>query len=110
MNSRFGKRCLVFLLMLQMVQFMYAQSLDKTRVTVVMDNITIEQFLDEVERQTKIEFIYNADEVRNLPRISVNEKNAVTRTVLVKVLSRLGCEFNEKNGIVAEERRQEDHD
>ena len=101
MNSRFGKRCLVFLLMLQMVQFMYAQSLDKTRVTVVMDNITIEQFLDEVERQTKIEFIYNADEVRNLPRISVNEKNAVTRTVLVKVLSRLGCEFNEKNGIVA---------
>lgn len=101
MNSRFGKRCLVFLLMLQMVQFMYAQSLDKTRVTVVMDNITIEQFLDEVERQTKIEFIYNADEVKNLPRISVNEKNAVTRTVLVKVLSRLGCEFNEKNGIVA---------
>lgn len=101
MNSRFGKRCLVFLLMLQMVQFMYAQSLDKTRVTVVMDNITIEQFLDEVERQTKIEFVYNADEVKNLPRISVNEKNALTRTVLVKVLSKLGCEFNEKNGIVA---------
>ncbi|MBP3755786.1 MAG: carboxypeptidase-like regulatory domain-containing protein, partial [Prevotella sp.] len=54
-----------------------------------------------MERQTKIEFVYNADEVKNLPRISVNEKNALTRTVLVKVLSKLGCEFNEKNGIVA---------
>ena len=100
MNSKVVKRMVIFLLFLQMAQLASAQALDKTRITVVMDNVTVEQFLDEVERQTKIEFIYNADEVKNLPHISVNERNAVPRMVLTKILSRIGCEFREKDGIV----------
>ena len=94
------KRYLIFLLALQSVLMSSAQTLDKTRVTLSMENVTVEQFLEEVERQTKIEFLYKTDEVSNLPRITVHEKNAITRQVLKKVLSSLECDFKENNGIV----------
>ncbi len=94
------RRYLFFLLTLQMALMSSAQSLDKTRVTLSMVNVSVEQFLEEVERQTKIEFLYKSDEVKNLPRITVHEKNAVTRQVISKVLSDIGCDFKENNGIV----------
>ena len=72
------KRLLIFLFSLPIVLMSSAQTLDKTRVTLSMVNVTVEEFLDEVERQTKIEFLYKSDEVVNLPRITVHEKNAVT--------------------------------
>ena len=94
------KRLLIFLFSLQIVLISSAQTLDKTRVTLSMVNVTVEEFLDEVERQTKIEFLYKSDEVVNLPRITVHEKNAVTRQVISKVLAGIGCDFKENNGIV----------
>ena len=94
------KRLLIFLFSLQFVLISSAQTLDKTRVTLSMVNVTVEEFLDEVERQTKIEFLYKSDEVINLPRITVHEKNAVTRLVISKVLAGIGCDFKENNGIV----------
>ena len=94
------KRLLIFLFSLPIVLMSSAQTLDKTRVTLSMVNVTVEEFLDEVERQTKIEFLYKSDEVVNLPRITVHEKNAVTRQVISKVLAGIGCNFKENNGIV----------
>ena len=100
MNKKNVKRCLAFMLALFWTQMLLAQDLDKSRITVNMENVTVKQFFDEVERQTKIEFLYNADELKNLPRITVKETNAIVRQVITKVLSGIGCEFKENEGLV----------
>ena len=85
--------------MIFIAQVLPAQTLDKSRVTVTMENATVKQFLDEVERQTGIEFLYNADEVKNL-RVTVRQTNAVARQVITQVMADIGCEIRENNGIV----------
>lgn len=104
------KRSIIILFALQMVLMASAQTLDKTRVTVAMENVTVEQFLDEVGRQTKIEFLYKSDELKNLPRVSVNENNTVTRHVISKVLADVGCAFRENNGIVVVKLKENEKD
>lgn len=99
MKKRNVKSVLALFLMIFIAQVLPAQTLDKSRVTVTMENATVKQFLDEVERQTGIEFLYNADEVKNL-RVTVKETNAVARQVITKVMADIGCEIKENNGIV----------
>ncbi|MBQ3827704.1 MAG: carboxypeptidase-like regulatory domain-containing protein, partial [Prevotella sp.] len=99
MTKTIVKSCLLLLALLT-AQVLPAQTLDKARVTVDMENVTVKQFLDEIERQTGIEFLYNADEVKNLPRITVKEEKANARQVINKVMARIGCECRENNGIV----------
>ena len=94
------KRSLALLAVLMMAIGMPAQTLDNTRITVNMKDATVKQFLDEVKRQTKVEFLYNADELKNMPRVTVNEKNAPTRQVMNKVMQQIGCKCEESNGIV----------
>ena len=99
MMKRIVKRSLLLILALMVAQMVPAQALDKSRITVAMENATVKQFLDEVERQTGIEFLYNADEVKDL-RVTVKETNAVARQVITKVMADIGCEIKENNGIV----------
>ena len=99
MKKRNVKSVLALFLMIFIAQVLPAQTLDKSRVTVTMENATVKQFLDEVERQTGIEFLYNADEVKNL-RVTVRQTNAVARQVITQVMADIGCEIRENNGIV----------
>ena len=99
MMKRTVKRSLLLILALMVAQMVPAQALDKSRITVAMENATVKQFLDEVERQTGIEFLYNADEVKNL-RVTVRQTNAVARQVITQVMADIGCEIRENNGIV----------
>ncbi|MBO5603450.1 MAG: SusC/RagA family TonB-linked outer membrane protein, partial [Prevotella sp.] len=94
------KRCLTFMACFVVAISLSAQTLDNTRITVNMKDVTVKQFLDEVKRQTKIQFLYNADELKGLPRVTVNETNAPTRQVMNKVMQRIGCQCEESNGIV----------
>ncbi|MBP3756423.1 MAG: STN domain-containing protein, partial [Prevotella sp.] len=100
MRKTILKRCLALMAFLVMAVSMPAQTLDNTRITVNMKNVTVKQFLDEVKRQTKIQFLYNADELKSLPRVTVNETNAPTRQVMNKVMRQIGCQSEENNGIV----------
>ena len=99
MMKRIVKRSLLLILALMVAQMVSARALDKSRITVVMENATVKQFLDEVGRQTGIEFLYNTDEVKDL-RVTVKETNAVARQVITKVMADIGCEIKENNGIV----------
>ncbi|MBQ6031473.1 MAG: TonB-dependent receptor plug domain-containing protein, partial [Prevotella sp.] len=94
------KRCLTLMACFVVAISLSAQTLDNTRITVNMKDVTVKQFLDEVKRQTKIQFLYNADELKGLPRVTVNETNAPTRQVMNKVMQRIGCQCEESNGIV----------
>ncbi|MCI6550955.1 MAG: SusC/RagA family TonB-linked outer membrane protein [Prevotella sp.] len=100
MRKTILKRYLALMAFLVMAVSMPAQTLDNTRITVNMKNVTVKQFLDEVKRQTKIQFLYNADELKSLPRVTVNETNAPTRQVMNKVMRQIGCQSEENNGIV----------
>ena len=99
MMKRIVKRSLLLILALMVAQMVSARALDKSRITVVMENATVKQFLDEVGRQTGIEFLYNTDEVKDL-RVTVKETNAVARQVITKVMADIGCEIKENNRIV----------
>ena len=100
MRKTIMKRCLTFMACFVVAISLSAQTLDNTRITVNMKDVTVKQFLDEVKRQTKIQFLYNADELKGLPRVTVNETNAPTRQVMNKVMQRIGCQCEESNGIV----------
>ena len=100
MRKTILKRCLALMAFLVMAISMPAQTLDNTRITVHMKDVTVKQFLDEVKRQTKIQFLYNADELKSLSRVTVNETNAPTRQVMNKVMRQIGCQSEENNGIV----------
>ena len=100
MRKTIMKRCLALMAFLVMAISLPAQTLDNTRITVNMKDVTVKQFLDEVKRQTKIQFLYNADELKSLPRVTVNETNAPTRQVMNKVMRQIGCQSEENNGIV----------
>ena len=52
--KRIVKRSLLLILALMVAQMVSARALDKSRVTVVMENATVKQFLDEVERQLSL--------------------------------------------------------
>ncbi len=99
MRKQFLKTSLALLVFLGMALSVSAQNLDKARVTVDMTNATVKQFLDEIERQTGIEFLYNANEVKSLPLITVKETNANAQKVINKVMAEIGCECKENNGI-----------
>ena len=100
MRKTILKRCLALMAFLVMAISLPAQTLDNTRITVHMKDVTVKQFLDEVKRQTKIQFLYNVDELKSLPRVTVNETNAPTRQVMNKVMRQIGCQSEENNGIV----------
>lgn len=100
MRKTIMKRCLTLMACFVVAISLSAQTLDNTRITVNMKDVTVKQFLDEVKRQTKIQFLYNADELKGLPRVTVNETNAPTRQVMNKVMQRIGCQCEESNGIV----------
>ncbi|MBR1463411.1 MAG: SusC/RagA family TonB-linked outer membrane protein [Prevotella sp.] len=100
MRKMILKRSLALLAILMVAITAPAQTLDNTRITVDMKNVTVKQFLDEVKRQTKIEFLYNADEMKDKPRVTVKETNAKAWQVMNKVMQQIGCKCEENNGIV----------
>ncbi|NIG57646.1 SusC/RagA family TonB-linked outer membrane protein [Chitinophaga sp. Cy-1792] len=68
------------------------------RVTFNADNITIADLLKQLNKQVRLRFLFNAQELANLPRISVHAKNEPLDQVLEKIFRGQNIYYNLSNG------------
>ena len=82
------------------VQLAVAQSALQKRVSVNLNSVTINKLFDEVKKQAGVSFIYNSDEIRSLPRITVNETNQTVRNVLDRAMQQINCNYRVNGNVV----------
>lgn len=92
------KLCLFFMFVLHFGVFAtgYAQQ----KVSLSMEDVTLEQVLKELKRQTGLRFFYSVEKVRNEQKKVVNIKNDVLEDALKDVLSGTGLTFTIMNDVV----------
>ena len=76
-----------------------AQSTDK-KVTLEMRNVPIETCLEEIKKQTGINFLYNAQAFKGVENVSVKATNEAWSTVLKRVLEPRHFTYGIKDGTV----------
>ncbi|GGJ63987.1 SusC/RagA family TonB-linked outer membrane protein [Butyricimonas paravirosa] len=74
----------------------YAQQ----KVSLSMEDVTLEQVLKELKRQTGLRFFYSVEKVRNEQKKVVNIKNDVLEDALKNVLKGTGLTFSIMNDVV----------
>ena len=55
------------------------------RVSLKMKNVGVEELFDEVQRQTKLYFLFNIEQVKPLGKISLDVENETVESVLMSV-------------------------
>lgn len=82
---------LVFLLSTFSFSGAFAQN---QAVKLNLKNADVKMLLSEIKRQTGVNFVYNADQLRNLPKITISSDNVTIQAALDEVLK--GSEFGYK--------------
>ena len=80
------------------------------RVSLKMKNVGVEELFDEVQRQTKLYFLFNIEQVKPLGKISLDVENETVESVLMSVFkdSDLTYVFNGNMIVVRPRDAQED--
>ena len=78
---------------------MAQQPLDK-HVNITLKKVTVKQLLDELNRQTGLNFVGNAEQLATLPPISVDHRNKSVRELLDNVLGSIGCTYEMQGNVV----------
>lgn len=72
-----------------------------TKVSLNLEKVSVNTFLKEIEKQTKLGFIYDAQNVDKKAKVSIQAANEEVQSVLKRALSPLGLAFElDKNVIV----------
>ena len=66
---------------------------ERTTVTVNMTDVTLNEVITELKKQTKYDFFYNSELVKSKGRVSVRARNLDLREVLEQVLTPVGLEY-----------------
>jgi TonB-linked SusC/RagA family outer membrane protein len=91
---------LVFLMVLYLFSPLSAQ-ITEIKVSVNFKNEPVTSALREVERQTGINFVYNADHLKNVPPVTLSATDMKLEVFLSYVLENHGLSFTiEKNNII----------
>lgn len=106
MNHDFFRFYLGVLLFVTFTPLAKAQDVMDKSINVQMKAATIKDFFDEMNRQTGLSFIYNADQIKSLPRINVNEQGKKVRDILDNIIGSLNCKYEVKSSIVTISKRQ----
>lgn len=70
------------------------------KLSLDLRSATLREFFDAVKKQTGLSFIYNSDQSRSMPRITIHSVNQIVDNVLNKVMKDLGCTYEIKGEIV----------
>ncbi len=91
-----------FLILLTALQVSAGVSAQNTRLDLKMQNVTISQVFDEIERQSEVYFFYNKNQIDETRTISVDFRNKTIDDILKSMLPELSLtyEFAGKNIIV----------
>lgn len=75
--------------------------INESKVTLKLDNVSIKSILYEVQKQTKINFIYTDSELSSIARKSVNVKNATVVEVLNTIFAGTNFTYQVKGNSIA---------
>ena len=95
------KRVILLCALMAWMLSVMAQDPGDQRVTINLERASLGEFLDEVKQQTGLDFIMTSVAQRNNTKVTVHENNAPLKTVLNKVLGRLGLYYEIRDGFIA---------
>ncbi len=95
-----GHSIKIFLIALIAFSLQSFISIDTQKVTLKMDNVSIEQILWKIKEQTKIEFVYSNEEIAPYKKMSINVKGKPLRDVLDDLLKHTGLRYEVSNDVV----------
>lgn len=78
----------------------FAQEKLNKKVSVNVKQASVESVLSSVKKQTGLSFVYNAEQAKSWPKISLNETNRPASEVLDRIVALIGCSYEMKNDIV----------
>jgi len=76
------------------------------RVTLDMQNVTVKDFFAEVKKQTGLNFMYDADEARQWPKVSIKVVGKLASEAIDQVVTSIGCKYIISNNIVTVSKQQ----
>lgn len=92
--------CLFSLLYLSALTCYALPQNSSKRLSLDLKSATLREFFDAVKKQTGLSFIYNSDQSKSMPRITIHSVDQTVDNVLNKVMSSLGCTYEIKGEIV----------
>nr|MCR5679429.1 TonB-dependent receptor plug domain-containing protein [Prevotella sp.] len=105
MKERKAKRLLLLVWMALVSLTVSAQSSSK-RVTLDMQNVTVKDFFAEVKKQTGLNFMYDANEARQWPKVSIKVVGKQASEAIDQVVTSIGCKYSISGNIVTVSKQQ----
>lgn len=100
-------RKLVWLVVLLMIPLTgYSQDVRDKVVTLQLDGVTLKQFFDEIRSQTGVDFIYTAQQARQVEPVTIHVTNETLGRVLSRVLADTNLEYTTEGNIITLRNRQ----
>ena len=95
----------VFLFLFSLNIFADVQAQDK--VSLKLENATLEEFINAVKKQAGVRFLYNSGVVQNSGTLSIDVKDESIASVLEKVLPTFSLEYKIINNVIVLKRKGE---
>lgn len=92
--------CFLMAMLMSTVAYSETNQSNLKKVTLNLKSVTIKEFCNEMERQTGMNFMYNSDQMRNVPRITFSCEKMPIMEVLDKVILKIGLYYNVEGNIV----------
>lgn len=101
-RGRDGAIVLLYLVLMLFTPVMAvaAQTTGSMKVSLNLKSVTVKEFFDVLRQQTGLNFIYDSNEVKTMPRISVQSVQESVETVLNKVMMSSGYTYQIEGNIV----------
>lgn len=78
-----------------------AQAQQKTKVTLDMKDVTLNEIIAELKKQTDYDFFYNSELVKSKGKISVKAENKEVKQLLDEILPKLGLEYTIQQNLIS---------
>lgn len=89
------RKYLIFLLMGCLFPcVLWAQNAKTQKVTLQLKEASVKEFFDALHHQTKLNFVYNNEQIKSIPSINVTAKNESLTNVLDRIFKSVGFGYN----------------
>ena len=76
-------------------------SQDQLRLNVSFNNLTVEQAVNQLKKQTNYEFVYQSNVLTGKDNVTINLKNATLKEIMDQIVANRGLEYSILNKVVA---------
>lgn len=105
-KSYFYRFIILFILCFVLAGQSIASSMLQKSMTIKMQNATINAVLEEIQKQSGYSFMYNPQDLKDFPKLSLNETNITVEVLLNKVFSGKDFEYIISNKSISIKKKQ----